>query len=101
RIARIEVAEFAAQGMARDFGERAGKFNPGGAAADDDESETGGAPRGVGLAFRALEREQNAAADLVGVLQRLQARRVLRPGVVAEIAVGGTGGEDQAFVGDL
>ena len=48
-----------------------------------------------------LEREQHAAPDLMRIFKRLQARRVLRPGVVAEIAVGRAGGDDQPVVGDL
>ncbi len=87
--------------MARDLGEGAGEFDAGGAAADHHESEPGGAFRGVGFALGALEGEQHAAADFVGILQRFQARRVHRPVVVAEIAVGGAGGDDQAVVGDL
>jgi hypothetical protein len=41
----------------------------------------------------------HAAADLERVLQRLQRRRVRRPGIVAEVAVGGAGGHHQRVIG--
>ena len=45
------------------------------------------ASRGIGFGFGALEREQHAAADRERIVERLQARRVRRPVVVAEIGV--------------
>ena len=48
--------------------------------------------RGIGLGFGALEREQHAAADRERVVERLQAGRVRRPFVVAEIGVGRAAG---------
>ena len=54
----------------------------------------------VGLALRLLEGEQDAAADLDRVLERLQPGRVLLPVVVAEVRVSGAGGEDQEVVGE-
>ena len=54
---------------------------------------------GVGLLLGRLEGQQHAAADLEGVGQRLQAGRERRPVVVAEVAVGGAGGDDQVVVG--
>ena len=57
--------------------------------------------RRVGLALGALEGQQQAAADLGGVLDRLQAGSELLPLVVAEIVVRGAGGDDQRVVGHL
>ena len=79
RVARIEAAEFAAQGVPRDLGERAGELDAGRAGADDDEGEPLRALRRVGLPLRALEGEQDARADLQRVLERLQPRRVTAP----------------------
>ena len=51
------------------------------------------------LALGAFEGQQQAAADLGGVLDGLQAGRDGFPLVVAEIVVGGAGGDDQRVVG--
>ena len=53
------------------------------------------------LALGPLEREQHAAAHLERVFQRLQARRVRPPVVVAEVRVRRAGGDDQVVVGEL
>ena len=62
--------------VARDFGQRAGEFDAGRPAADDDEAQPGGAARRIGLGFGVLEREQQAAAQMQRIVERLQARRV-------------------------
>jgi hypothetical protein len=101
RIARIEATEFAAQGMPRDLGERPRELDAGRAGADHHEGEPRCALDGVGLALRALEREQDPGADVERIFQRFQSGRVRRPGVVAEIAVHRAGGDDQIVVRDV
>ena len=101
RIARIDAAEFAAQRVARDLGERAGELDAGRAAADDDEGEPGGALAPDRFALGVLEGGEDARADLERVVERLQAGRVRRPFVVAEVVVRGARGDDQVVVGQL
>ena len=51
-------------------------------------------------ALRRLEGEQDAAADLERVLQRLESRGEPLPLVVAEVRVARAGGEDEGVVGE-
>ena len=97
----VDVPEVAREDVAGDLGEGAGHLDSGRAAADDDEREPGPAPLGVVLALGRLEREQHAAADGRGVLDRLEPGRDRGPLVVAEIGVGRAGGDDQVVVADL
>ena len=101
RVVRVDAAELAAQRVAGDLGEGAGELHAGGAAADHHEREPGAALHRIGLALGALECGEHAPADLERVFQGLQSRRVRRPLVVPEIAVGGAGGKDQVVVGEL
>jgi hypothetical protein len=101
RIARIEAPEFAAQRVPRDFGKHAGKLHAGRACADHDERQPGRTPHRVELALGMLVRQQHAAADLHRIVERLQTRRMLRPGIVAEVAVRDAGGDDQIVVDEF
>ena len=65
-----------------------------------DEREQLLPPRRIRFTLGALEREQDAPANLQGILERLQARRVARPFVVPEVAVARAGGDDQVVVSD-
>ena len=55
-VGRIDVAEFVAQRVARDLGQRAGQLDAGGAAADDHEVEQHASPLGDSAAARPLRR---------------------------------------------
>ena len=73
---------------------------PVGAAADDHEGEQ---PALLGLVLGqlgALEREQEAPADVGRVLDPFQAGRERRPFVMTEIGMRRAGREDQIVVGD-
>ena len=94
------MAEVVAHVELRDVANGAGKFDPGGSAADDDEIQ-----RRVGallqhLALGQLEGQQHAAANLGGVLDSFEAGRERLPLIVAEIGVRGAGGEDEIVVGE-
>ena len=88
------------QRVLRDLAHRAGHLHPGRAAADHGEGHPGVALGRVGGALGPLEGADDAGADVERVGQRLQARRVRRPFVVAEVAVRGAGGDDQVVPGD-
>ena len=100
RGARIDPAEVDRDRVARDLRDRACHLDAGRAGADDDEREQAGALGLVVRQLRALEGEQNAAADARGVFDALQARRELRPFVMAEIRMRGAGRDDELIVGD-
>ncbi len=76
RAMRRDAAEVARHRSAGELGDRAGHFDPGRTAADDDEGQQRLAALGVGLGLGALERQQHLAADRERVLDRLEARRV-------------------------
>ena len=88
------------QRVVRDLAERAGELDAGRAAADEDERHPGAAPLGIGLPLGGLERDQDPAPDLEGVLDRLEPGRDGRPLRVVEVGVVGAGGDDQRVVGD-
>jgi hypothetical protein len=99
RVRRVDAAELAHQRVARNLGQRAGQLHAGGPAAHHREREPG---RALGLAARGLgmlEREQDAAAQRHRVVERLQARRVLGPLVVAEVGVRRAAGHQQEVIG--
>ena len=97
-VDRLEVFR---QRAAGDVGDRAGELDAGRPAADDGEAQRLVLAGQVGLALGVLEGQQHAAADLERVLDRLQAGRVRRPVVMAEIGVPRPGGDDQVVVGEL
>jgi len=59
------------------------------------------APFRAGLQLGGLERGQDALADLQRILDGFQARCVRRPGVVTEVGMGRSGGDDQRIVGQV
>ena len=85
RRLRTYVAEILPERLPSDFGERAGQLHAGRAAADNDEGEQTLLFRGIGLAFRGLEREQHAPPHLDRIVERLEPRRVGGPFGVSEI----------------
>ena len=62
-----------------DIADGAGKFDTGGAAADDDEVERRMPAMLLHLALGQFEGEQDAAADLDGVFDALQAGSITAP----------------------
>ena len=101
RGGRVNVAEIVPHETAGDVADGAGQLDAGGATADDDEIER---RVGAGLqhfALGQLEGEQNAAADLDGILDGFQSGREGFPSVVAEVGVGGAGGQHEVVVGDF
>ena len=74
-------------GVAANLGNSARQLDPGWAAADDDEGEPRGARRGVWLALRGFEREQDAAAHLQRVFECLETRRHALPLWVSEVGM--------------
>ena len=99
RLARIDVAEVVAQRHARQLGDGAGHLDAGRAAADHDEGEEAAAGLVALGRLGVLERRQDAAADVRGVVDLLQAGRHALPFVVAEIGVPRAGREHQRVVG--
>ena len=95
----VDVAEVGRQRVLRQFGDGAGKLDPGRAGADDDKSQQRGAALRVGLALGPFECDQDAASNGGGVLQRFQPRRERLPFVMAEIGVARAGGEHQRVIG--
>lgn len=81
--------------------ERSCQLDSGRAAADYHEIQGFISRAGEGLAFGEFEGEQNAASNLEGIFNRLEAGRQRFPGVVAEIGVHGSGGDDQVVVGQF
>src|SRR5205807_1428704 len=92
--------EVAPESVPRDLGERSRELDARRASSDDDEGEPLGALRRVLLALGGLVGEQHAAADLEGVLDRLQAGREASPLVLAEVAVTRARRDDQVVPGE-
>ena len=97
----VDVAEVAAHVVLGDIADGAGQFHAGGPAADDHEVERRMPAVLLHVALGQLEREQYAAADFGGVLQGFEARRQIRPLLVAEVGMGGAGGQHQVVVRHL
>ena len=96
---RVDAAEVAAQGAVGELGDLAGHLHAGRAGADDDEGQQ---PVDLGLVvgqLGELERAEDAAAQLEGVVDALHAGRELGEPVVAEVGLAGAGGDDQLVVG--
>ncbi len=97
---RVDAAELVFHAEARQLGDGAGEFHPGRTAADDQEGEQAAPLARVVRRLGPLEGGEQAPPHLGGILDALQAGRVGRPIVAAEIAVGGAGGEHQIVVAD-
>src|SRR5215831_17058020 len=81
-----------------EVGQGACELDARGTCADNDEG--GKLALYVRVTVGELEREEHAAADLEGVLERLQAWRVLRVLVVTKVGLTAARGEDQIVVGE-
>ena len=99
RVGRVDPAEVALEGVAGEFGDLPGDLDAGRAAADDDERQPRAAGAGVVLGLGHLERAEDPAPQLQGVVDRLHPRRPAGELVVAEVGLPGAGGDDQAVVG--
>jgi hypothetical protein len=98
RGARVDVPEVAGQRAAGQLDDLPGHLDPGGSRADDDEGEPGVDGGVVGLELGHLERAEDAAAQLEGVVDGLHAGRVAREVVVAEVRLARAGGDDERVV---
>ncbi len=99
RLVGVDVAEVGRQGVLREFGDGAGKFDAGRAGADNDKGQQRRPPFRIALAFGAFEGHQDTAPERGGVLQCFQAGRERLPFVMTEIRVTGAGGENERIVG--
>ena len=91
-------AEVVAQRVVRDLAQGAGELHARRPAADEHERHPRLAQLGIGLALGGLERDQDPAPDLDGVVDGLEARGVRRPLVVPEVGVVGARRDDQRVV---
>ena len=97
-MGRVDRAEVTLQRVPGDLAEGAGQLRPGRACADHDERHPFGATNRVGLPLGGLERNEDPASDLGGVLDRLEPGSVLRPAVIAEVREAGSRRDDQRVV---
>ncbi len=97
----VDVAEVVAHVELGDVADGAGQLDAGGPAADDDEIERRVPAVLDHLALGQLKGQQHPAANLGGVFDGLEAGRERSPLVVAEVGVGGAGGQHQVVVGEL
>jgi hypothetical protein len=88
----------AGERLAGDLGDRAGHLDARRTAADHHEGQVLPLAIARWLALGPLEGHEDAAPDRHGVVERLQTRRVLGPGVVAEVGVGHARGDDEGVV---
>src|SRR6185437_752803 len=100
RLLRVDMPEIARQRLVRELGDGSGELDSGRAAADHDEGQQRGAARRIATGFGLLESEQQPAADEQRILDALQSRREAAPLVMAEIGMGGAGGDDERIVWD-
>ena len=91
----IDVPEVVAHIKLSNVGDSAGQLHARGSGADDDEIERRVPAVLDHLALSQLEGQQHTAANLGGVLDRLQPRGQRLPGVVAEVVVFRSRGHDE------
>ena len=96
--ARVDPAEVAGQRPPGQLGDLAGHLDAGRAGADHGEGEQPVDLRRVVGQLGELERAEDAAAQLEGVVDALEPRRVLGELVVAEVRLRRAGRDDQAVV---
>ena len=101
RVLRPDRPEVGAQRVVGDLAQRPGQLDAGRPAAHEHEGHPLPAPVGVRLALGRLERDEDPAPDLRGVVDGLEARRVRRPLVVPEVAVPGAGRDDERVVREV
>ena len=101
RARGIDPAEVAHQHRPADVGDGSGELDARRPSADDHEREEPPLRGSIGLVLRRLEGEEDAPADLRGLLERLQSRGELLPFRMPEVTVLGSAGEDQEVPGKL
>ena len=101
RPGRIDVPEIALHVAARDVADGPRQFHPGRTAADNDEVQRMMRALLQHLPLRQFESQQNAAANLDGVLDGFQPRRQRLPVIVSEVGVGRARRKHQVVVGHL
>ncbi len=101
RRSRVEVPEVAGQGALRDLAQRTCQLDTRRTRTHDHEGELRVALVGIRLPLGGFEREQDAAAQLEGVFDILEAGCVTPPLVMAEVVVRGARGHDQIVVVQL
>ena len=97
-VGRIHLAEVAAEALLGEIAERAGQLAARGAAADHHHRLQEAAALTVRRLLGLLDRRQQAAADLIGVLEDLHRRRLGAPVLMAEVTAARSGGQDQVVV---
>ncbi len=101
RLARIDVAEFVGQRVARDLRQRAREFHAGRPAADHREGEAG-----IALGVESVVASARSKASRMrrrideGVVQVLEPGREALPFIVAEVGMRGAAGDQQIVVVD-
>src|SRR6185312_5451191 len=94
----INAAKVAFQIMPGDIRDSAGELHSGGSGAYDYKVQRRRIPVGKGLPLSTLKSQQDAAANVSGIFQGLQARRILLPFRMSEISVGGACGNNEIIV---
>src|SRR5580698_1309959 len=97
----VDMAKVFGHVEAGDVADGSGELDSGGAAADDDEFERGMAACLLHLALGELKGEEDAATNLGGVFDGLEAGSERSPVFAAEVGVGGTSGHDEIVVFDF
>ena len=80
------------------FGDCAGQFDASRPGADDREGHQPLLLDGIVTVLGAFQRQQQSATNQCGVIDTFQSRGVCLPLVIAEVGVGGAGGENQPVV---
>ena len=98
RFGGVDLAEVVLKTVVGDLRQRAGELHAGRPAADDREVEQRAADFRIVFGLCLLERRIDATADISGVFDRFEARRVLGPFIAAKVAVARPGGDDEIIV---
>jgi hypothetical protein len=98
RLGRVDRFKILCQGQPREVGNGSRQFYARRAAANDDEGQRFVSAGQERVAFRLLERQQQPAANLHRIFDRLQPRRVPFPLVMPEVGMPCAGGDDQIVV---
>ena len=98
RLCRINMAEFAFQGLGGQLGDLACQLHPGRTRADDGERQQLLAVDRIAGSFRGLERANDAPAHFERVIDGFHAGREFGEMVLPEIGLAGAGRDDEAVV---
>ena len=98
RRSRVDPTKIAAEGILPNLGEGTRDFHSRRAAADDDEGEQCAPLFDVRFPLRRFEGQQDAPADILRIVRRLEARRGQFPAVMPEVGVPHPGGDEEIVV---